>query len=263
MIHFIIATHSEARPIIDLFRLKKIKNQNKVSIYSNKNMSVTITGIGKVNSAVGVIQTFYEVSQEMNNIWINLGLAGHKDKKIGEIFSVSKISDYENNKFFYPFINEFKIEYDECISLGKEKKEYNQSIFDMESSGFYDAAKKFSTKEFIQIIKVISDNESNSIEFEKKEKIYKLINKHKHKIFELCEYMKKLKNMTLKQNLKAIDHEYQSLIKNIKFTFTEKEQIKSLLNLYFSKYNSIKKNIFNINENGAYNIKQLKKYLEL
>ena len=59
MIHFIVATSSEARPIIDIFNLNKTKIDSS-NIYNNDEISLTISGIGKINSAVGVTQTFYE-----------------------------------------------------------------------------------------------------------------------------------------------------------------------------------------------------------
>ena len=104
MIHLIVATNSEARPLIDLFKLKK-KKLKKNFIYENQSISLTITGIGKVNSAIGVTQTYFFYNQKSDNIWINIGLAGHKNLKVGDICSVSKISDNEIDKKFFPFIN--------------------------------------------------------------------------------------------------------------------------------------------------------------
>ena len=80
MIHFIVATSSEARPIIDFYRLKKKEVSNFV-IYNNDAISLTISGIGKINAAMSITHTFHEFNQQKNNVWINLGLAGHKIKK--------------------------------------------------------------------------------------------------------------------------------------------------------------------------------------
>ena len=56
MIHFIIATVSEAKPLINFYSLKKKKTFN-FTFYSNDQISLTISGIGKIN-AMSVTQHF-------------------------------------------------------------------------------------------------------------------------------------------------------------------------------------------------------------
>ena len=85
MIHFIVATNSEARPIINFYNLKKKKTIANFVIYKNNSISLTISGIGKINTSMGITHTFHEFNQQKNNIWINLGIAGHKKEKL-EIF---------------------------------------------------------------------------------------------------------------------------------------------------------------------------------
>ena len=60
-----------------------------------------------------------------------------------------------------------------------------------------------------------------------------------------------------------IDIEFNNLVTKIKFTFTERKQMKALLSVYFSKYNSLNDNIINFSKNGKYNIKKLKEFLKL
>ena len=210
MIHFIIATNSEARPLIDLFKLKK-KNSEKLQMYCNESISLTITGIGKINSAIGVIQTFYESSKRINDCWINVGLAGHKSHHIGKIFAIRKIYDNDNNKKIYPFVNSFTIETDECITLEKEKKKYSNKIYEMESSGFFKACSKFSSNELIQVLKIISDNQNESVNFKKDEQIYNLIIQHKEMIIEFTEYMKKIRNIVFDNKHRSLDEEFLKL----------------------------------------------------
>ena len=262
MIHFIIATNSEARPLIDLFKLKK-KNSDKLQIYCNQDFSLTITGIGKINSAIGVIQTFYETGQKIDDCWINFGLAGHKSHEVGKIFAIRKIHDQETRQNIYPFVNSFEIDSDECISLGKENKQYNSKIYEMESSGFFNACIKFSSREFIQVLKIISDNYSESVDFKNNEQIYNLIIYHKKIIVEFTKYMKKIETSIFDKNQRSIDEEFRKLFKKENFTFTEEKQMKSLLKLYFTKHTSIEKNIFNIKESGDYNIKKIRNILRL
>ena len=56
MIHFVVATNSEARPLIDLFKLKKIKDLKQAFIYANQSTSLIISGIGKINAIPEMIK---------------------------------------------------------------------------------------------------------------------------------------------------------------------------------------------------------------
>ena len=60
-----------------------------------------------------------------------------------------------------------------------------------------------------------------------------------------------------------IENEFNNLFTKIKFTFTEREQMKALLNLYFTKHSSLHEDIINFNENATYNIKKLKEFLKV
>ncbi len=263
MIHFVVATNSEARPLIDLLKLKKIKDLKQTFIYANQNISLTISGIGKVNAAIGVTQTYYYYNQKNNNIWINIGLAGHKYLKVGDICTINKITDNETKKIIFPFINKFKMQNQECLSVGIQKKRYSSKVYDMESFGFYQSAYQYASKELLQIVKIISDNQLESIDFKNKEVVYNIIFNHKKLIKELCSFMLNLKEKFYPTRKEIIENELNNLFTKIKFTFTEREQMKALLNLYFTKYDSLHDNVINLSENAAYNIKKLKEFLKV
>ena len=151
----------------------------------------------------------------------------------------------------------------ECLTVGTHEKNYCSKIYDMESSGFYQTACKYSSHELLQIVKIISDNQYESIDFKNKEVVYNIITNHKKLINELCSFMLNLKRKIYPINSEIIDIEFNNLVAKIKFTFTEREQIKALLGVYFTKYNSLDDNIINLSKNGEYNIKKLKEFLKL
>lgn len=164
MLHLLIATHTEAKPLIDNFKLKK-KKFDEFSIYwsKNKNISLTITGIGKVNSASSVSYTASIFNFEKNNIWLNIGICGHKHFKIGDIFLVNKTIDFASTKVWFPSINiDTKIKQASCMTLDKIKTKYENILFDMELSGIQQSALKFSSIEFVHSLKIVSDNEKVS-----------------------------------------------------------------------------------------------------
>ena len=263
MIHFIVATSSESKLIIKKLKLKKIKPSSGFDFFYNDNFSITITGLGKINSALGVAHTFFKFKGLSNNIWINIGLAGHKYLKVGDICTINKITDNETKKIFFPFVNKFKMQNQECLSVGIQRKSYSSKVYDMESFGFYQSACKYSSKELLQIVKIISDNQFESIDFKNKEVVYNTILNHKKLIIELCSFMLNLKKEFYPTSNEIIENEFNNLFTKIKFTFTEREQMKALLNLYFTKYSSLHNNVINFSENAAYNIKKLKEFLKV
>ena len=263
MIHFIVATLSEGRPLIDFFNLKISNNNNIFKIYHSTDISLTISGIGKLNSAMSVIKTFFDFNKQKNNIWINLGLAGHKNYNIGDLFLVNKIEDSSSNKIYYPFVAHSKLKSIQCITYEKENLDYNESLSEMEASGFFYSANKFTSVELVQVLKIISDNDKESINFNDKHVIYDLIFSNKKKIINLCGSLHKIKENIKDHNLQYIHEEFDEIFKGIKFSFTEKQQMKSLLKLYFARYNFLKKDLFNYKKNGASNIRILKNFLRV
>ena len=265
MIHFIVATHPEAKPFIDFFKLKKRLEVTEFEIYKNtkKNISLTISGIGKYFSAISVTHTFFEFGAIKNNIWINFGLAGHKTLKIGEIAIVNKISDINNDKMtFFPFcLKNHCFQNKNCITYESQNYKLNNSLSDMECSGFFFSANKYSTKELIHSIKFISDNEKHSIDFKNKKIIYDLIFKN---ICKVERFIKEIHEIQ-KKNF-AIDNKLEKIIKKFskkkKITLFQKNELKKLLQIYFLKYDKFNNDLYIKGKNPKAQIESLKKDLD-
>ena len=69
---------------------------------------------------------------------------------------------------------------------------YNNSLSDMELSGFYQTANKYSYRELIHSLKIVSDNRQNPFNYEEKDKIEKTVRSQK-KYFDI--FLKKFKNL--------------------------------------------------------------------
>ena len=81
-------------------------------------------------------------------------------------------------------------------------------------------------------------------------------------IINFCNFLLRIKDDYF-LNHQFISKQYTTLFKEVKFTFTETQQIKSLLLLYHSKNKFMKDHILDYKKDGTYNIKQLKKALNL
>ncbi len=63
MIHLIVATTSEAKPLIDYFLLKKKTTIHGYNFYQNEIISLTISGVGKINASISVAHTFFKFNK--------------------------------------------------------------------------------------------------------------------------------------------------------------------------------------------------------
>ena len=137
MIHIITATNPEAKFFINYLKLKKINSIKEFQIYFNEKFSLTISGIGKINSAISVCTTYHELGKIKNNCWINIGIAGHSSSIVGELFIINKIIDSASLKNYYPYSpNITKISQLPCTTYDNEDQKYSDSLSDMELSGF-------------------------------------------------------------------------------------------------------------------------------
>ncbi len=261
MIHFIIATSPESNLLIKKLKLKKVNSTPGFDLFFHDNFSLTITGLGKVNSALGVAHTFYKFRSCFNNIWINIGLAGHKKEKIGTLALVDKIFDYETQKSMYPFfIKNYEIKKLSCTCYPKPNFNYDASMSDMESSGFFFSANKFSTKELIHSLKIISDNEYEKIDFKNTKKIDRIFERNFDQIIDFVADIKNLWETRFeKQNKIKIKIEKE--LQYFKYTFTEGVQLRNLLKIYYNSNYS--KKIIESNKSPKDNIFRIKKILKL
>ena len=260
MIHFIVATSSESKLIIKKLKLKKIQPSSGFDFFYNDSFSMTITGLGKINSALGVAHTFFKFKSLSNNILINIGLAGHEREKIGTLILVDKIYDYETQKSMYPFfVKNYKIKKKNCTCYSKPNFNYNDSLSDMESSGFFSSANKYSTKELIHSLKIVSDNKCEKIDFNNAKHIERIFEKNFDQIIDFVNDIKGLwKQKFEKQN--KIKSEIEKEIESLKYTFTEGVQLRRLLKIY---YNSNHEKIIEQNKSTKDNIHKIKKILKL
>ncbi|WP_353412325.1 hypothetical protein [Arenicella sp. 4NH20-0111] len=172
VIHVIAALNCEVKCLVDAFRLKKTNDkpfptyEGLTKIGDDKvNVCVLISGIGAIDmaSAVGWLGA-RGISR--NNIWLNVGIAGHSDFAVGTTFVVTSSRDLFSQKTFYPPQVAKRIsESSGCLSVNAPSGEYpDNGGLDMEAAAFFRSAARFSATELVQSMKVVSDNPESSLE---------------------------------------------------------------------------------------------------
>tara|TARA_B100000586_G_scaffold263384_1_gene232698 strand:+ start:4323 stop:5141 length:819 start_codon:yes stop_codon:yes gene_type:complete len=229
-VHIFCALSCEAKPIIDNFNLIRLNEFDLFKIYQSidKETSLIITNIGKVNAVEAVTYHHDNIKTSEYDIWLNIGIAGHENISIGEIRIINKIVDHEDQSCWYPqIIFNPPCNCIDLITLGKPSTEYQSCLYDMEASGFYFAATKYGTLELIHSLKIISDNNKAPISKINKNDVSNLV---KNKISTINKILNELR--LLSSEIKSTNkqpRDYENFLKKWHFSQTEKYQLLNLL----------------------------------
>ncbi len=231
MIHFICALKCEARSLIAHYRLKHSTDSDSFPLYisPDKQISLTISGVGKINAAAATAFTHAFLHTEKQDIWLNVGIAGHKALAIGEITLAHKIVDQANNYAWYPqIIFSPPCPSVEILSCDEPATDYTDSLFEMEAAGFYATACRFASSELIHVIKIISDNQQQPAEIMSESFVAGLVKEKLTVIDQIAESLNLLANEIDSSN-ETPDY-YEQIIEQWRFTYAEKSILKSCLN---------------------------------
>jgi adenosylhomocysteine nucleosidase len=217
----------EAKPFIDYYRLKKNTTIQCFAVYSGNNICLTVTGIGKSAMAAGIAYTQALYSSDPNPILLNIGIAGHKEHKIGSLYLINKITDAESERRYYPPL----VFTPRCLThslqtASKPQLSYHPlHLCDMEASAFYETATRFSSSELIQCLKIVSDNEASSIKNIQHNQVSILIAAHLPTVAVILAELTKLAGLLYTPELDEFNH----VVHRYRFTVNEQIQLKKLL----------------------------------
>ncbi len=159
-VYLVTALPAEAKPVISHFGLKRLQPGCGFPVYRSRHVSLVVSGVGKTNAAAASALLYALNGCLANAIWINLGIAGHGDLPLGEAVLAHSITDAATGGSWQPPANILR----PCPSVSLETLDRpdfdytRRSAFDMEASGFYATAARFSPPELVHCLKVISDN---------------------------------------------------------------------------------------------------------
>lgn len=182
MLYIVTALSCEAKPLISYYKLKSLNNSLSFPVYISDKITLIISGVGKISSAssVSYLQGLYNAQKELNS-WINIGIAGHEHFPIGTGILAHKVSDSGSERSWYPYPPPlFKVPLKSAwiITYDQVTNQYpKDAAADMEASGFYSTASRFSTLEFVHCYKIISDNAKNHSKNIHKKAVENLIEK--------------------------------------------------------------------------------------
>ena len=125
--------------------------------------------------------------------WINLGIAGSGKGHYGDLCLVNKISNNGFSNTYPAIMPKASFHKMNLFTTDVPLTDYTlHELIDMEGSAFYDITNKLSGREFICLMKVISDGPNNNIEDLNKFKIRELIKLNIANIKTIVSYYEKL-----------------------------------------------------------------------
>lgn len=225
--NFIVALPSEAAPLIDALRLNRCTRARGVKLYRRDNYRLVISGVGKTAAAAAVGYIAGSEPADTRHIWLNIGIAGHATLSKGAVGIAHRIIDQATGATYYPAIA-FRAP---CASYSlvcydaPNTTYADEAMCDMESSGFFAAASRFSSVEFIHSIKIISDNSDSDIAALNRTTISEMIKAHLTMIETLAELLERLAERHLAPGIALpID----TLIARWHFTATQQSQLRDI-----------------------------------
>lgn len=228
MIRVVTALQHEAKPLIDFYRLKPVQS-NPYKVYKNNQIALIVSGVGKKNSfnAVHYLQDY--CGKNKNCGWLNIGVGGQSSGTLGEGALAHKITDLKTKKSWYPpRIIKTNLQSEAVYTVEEVEMKYKgNQIYDMEASGFYEAASSCSTSELVQCFKIISDNRAVSSQKVSGVRVREWVTKNLDSIDTLVKELSKLSSELSDLELKteALD----PFLKCWHFTVTQTHQLRRRL----------------------------------
>ncbi|HGX92475.1 MAG TPA: hypothetical protein ENK35_04080 [Candidatus Tenderia sp.] len=165
MINIVTALQCEAKPLIHRYQLKGQNSPAGFRIYENRRMRLIVSGPGKLASAAACTYLYARHGEEQDQAWLNLGVAGHTSLPLGRPRLMHKIIDGGSDQRWYPpLVFEPPCPGATCLTVEQPQQHYKDDLcYEMEASGFYASASRFSSSELVQVLKIISDNRDHPI----------------------------------------------------------------------------------------------------
>jgi len=179
-INLVVALPPEAKPINRHLGLTRDNRHDNYPLFRNDHISLVISGYGTKNAAAATAWLHQITGVRTDDIWVNLGIAGHHSHALGEAFLAHSIQDVATGdswaigsgaKLMHPT--------EKVYTVAKPDTSYTlDGLVDMEASGFYRSALKCTSSDRIYCLKVISDNRDNPTEHINGKMVSQLIRGH-------------------------------------------------------------------------------------
>ncbi|NDH00866.1 MAG: hypothetical protein EBY43_07295 [Opitutae bacterium] len=152
-------------------------------VFQKDQHALTLSGMGR-DKAASATHHLAEYLGKRDLGWINLGIAGHGSLAKGDAFLAGKIIDDKSEEVFYPpQICQSSLPVSSLCTSSSPVTQYEPGMgYDMEAHSFYREASRFSFRELVQVVKIVSDTPSQPIEKIRPQKAAEMIASHMNQL---------------------------------------------------------------------------------
>jgi hypothetical protein len=244
--NFVVAFLAEAKQVIDFYRLVKTDVPSG-AMFQNDQHCLLISGLGKDRAATAT-KLLGQSKAKKNEGWLNLGIAGHGSLAKGDAFIAGKIIDDKSEEVFYPPpISHSSLPVSSLCTSSSPVTQYEPGMgYDMEAHSFYREASRFSFRELVQVVKIVSDTPSQPIEKIRPREATEMIASHMNQLDQLVRQIDQLAlevqpDEQIEKMTKEIltvhhfsvtrSHQLRELLRHAKMLGVDLDQIKNLVSL--------------------------------
>ncbi|MCP4204618.1 MAG: 5'-methylthioadenosine/S-adenosylhomocysteine nucleosidase [bacterium] len=226
MTFIVTALQSEARPLVRHFGLKGSDAPSPYRIYYGEEITLVVSGVGRVASAAATSFVFARAGAPRNRPWINVGIAGHPSAEIGSAWLAHKISDDSTGRSWYPsLVFDPGVPTAEVVTVDQPENRFaRHALYDMEASAFFAVASRFALVELVQVLKIVSDNPSAPAGGLKPADVARLVGEHAEAVSELV-----TKTRTVADGLAEVPVDPEPWMSGRHFTVSQTRKLFELL----------------------------------
>lgn len=146
------------------FGLKRVQPDRGFPVFRRAHVALVVAGPGKSNAAAATAHLHAVCGFPRDALWINVGVAGHPEFAVGTTRVAHAIHDAATGRSWYPPLAVTPPwPSAQMVTVDRPDLAYRAGeIAEMEASGFYATACRFSTSELVQVVKIVSDNRDHS-----------------------------------------------------------------------------------------------------
>ena len=238
-VRWVIALKAEAEEIIKKYALERVVTK-PFSVYKNRDIDIwlVLSGIGQINAVAATTYLYVKSDASYNTIWMNLGIVGSRNFKIGELVQIDKITSNDFRDNHYPSPATFKnnnVERSNLITVNKPEALFeNDGVYDMEGYAFFSFAKKIASYELISVLKIISDIPGTDLSKIDKIGVERLFSKKMPLIEKVLKNLLSLQEILLLQQRNP--NYFDEICQQRKFSFTQKVTLRKYLTQWQSRF---------------------------
>jgi len=162
VIHVVVALRSEARPLVRQFDLKPLPGGIVGRpAFASPDLRLIVSGMGKSRTALAVegLSALHEASSAV--AWLNVGIAGHRDLSVGEAVLADGVVEEATGKSWrlHPIPGAACRIGPVCTVETVEERYPTEAVYEMEAASLCAGVPDAVGAGFLQVLKVVSDNQ--------------------------------------------------------------------------------------------------------